>query len=249
MTLEDYAIHPFKVYRLLQSKKVEFLYHANTVTTSVTFINAKALLSRRYVEVNNLLQTKQRSDDEDKRFGVWDDIFLDGQDLHKRYKRANYYGPILFVLKLSILTNPNIHSIYITKSNPMYWKNNMTLSDKYYSGAEEVIENYLTGKRLDSQIMFTIKSPERAIKLKKFLAGILIDRPRITIRRKSNQKQNVGEYAQEKIRNALDTNGLRYIPIRFRHEKGLGWCQCEFNYQFEHKMKYKEFSKKFALLK
>ena len=97
---------------------VEFLYHANTVSTSITFIENNALLSRHFVESNNLFQSNQPSDKEDKLFDVWDHVFLDGEDLHKRYSRANKYGPVLFRFKLELLTSPQFQNVFITKTNP-----------------------------------------------------------------------------------------------------------------------------------
>jgi hypothetical protein len=69
----------------------------------LTFIEAKALLSRHYVEVNGLLQTPQYTDEKDKSLGIWDSVFLDGYDLHLPFG-VNYYGPVLFVMKLDLLS-------------------------------------------------------------------------------------------------------------------------------------------------
>lgn len=87
--MDDFYINPKRVYQILVGKKIEYLYHANTVLTSLTFIQQKALLSRNFIEREQLIQTEQKSDQEDKKYNVWDDVFLDGLDLHKKYRRAN----------------------------------------------------------------------------------------------------------------------------------------------------------------
>ncbi len=81
------------------------LHHANTVTTSCTFLENGALLSRGYVQKYGLEQTPQGSDDIDKKYGIWDAVFLDQVDIHfrgGRRKGPNQYGPVLFVLDLDV---------------------------------------------------------------------------------------------------------------------------------------------------
>lgn len=58
--MENYALPSKEVYRILREKGLQYLYHANTVATSLTFIKQNALLSRHYVEANNLVQTWQK---------------------------------------------------------------------------------------------------------------------------------------------------------------------------------------------
>lgn len=64
------------LFSLLSAKGVKFLHHANTVKTSLTFIKAKSLLSRAYVEKNSLDQTEQYTDTKDKKFDIWDSVFF-----------------------------------------------------------------------------------------------------------------------------------------------------------------------------
>ncbi|MBK8653103.1 MAG: hypothetical protein IPN20_04190 [Haliscomenobacter sp.] len=85
-----------EAHRILKSKGVTHLHHANTVTTSKSFLENKALLSREYIEANNLFQTGQDSDRKDKKFGIHGFVFLDGKDLASYFSRPNHYGPILF---------------------------------------------------------------------------------------------------------------------------------------------------------
>lgn len=93
--MNDCAIPAKEIYSILKEKEVPYLYHANTVASSLTFIQNRALLSRGFVERKGLFQTPQKSDTGDKEFDVWEHIFFDGADLHLKYKRCNHYGPVL----------------------------------------------------------------------------------------------------------------------------------------------------------
>jgi hypothetical protein len=244
--MEDFKLSSKGIYQVLKKKGIEYLHHANTVATSLTFIEVGALLSRQFVEANDLNQTVQKSDTEDKKFDVWDSVFLDGEDLHKRYRRANKYGPVLFKLKLDLLISPSIQYLYVTKSNPWYWKDSTTIDQKYYKTIDELSLDYLTGKRLDSQIMFTIRTPEREIKLKKYLHSIVIDIPKLFINTKNGEELTVGEYAFGAINDALNKHGLGHITVLKRHDGKLTFCSCLPNYNYLHTFKKTEFKKIFA---
>nr|WP_288834970.1 hypothetical protein [uncultured Flavobacterium sp.] len=244
--MTEYQLSSKEVYQVLSKKGIDYLHHSNTVATSITFIENKALLSRHYIETNNLHQTPQKSDGEDKDYDVWDHIFLDGEDLHKRYSAANKYGPILFKLKLDMLTSPMIPYLYVTKSNPWYWKKTTTLDQKFYKSCEDIEKDYLTGKRLDSQIMFTIRNPDNNVKLNKFLHSIEIDKPKLVINLKSGAKMSVGDYAFTAIQGSLNQNGLGHIPITIRHSNDKLYCKCTVEYNILQIADYTEFKKRFA---
>jgi hypothetical protein len=112
----------FDVFSFLIEIGVTHLYHANTATTAASFLKEGGLLSRGAVESKSLLQTGQKSDDIDKLYGVWNDIFLDDLDIHQRSKKHNFYGPVLFRFKTEILTSPWTPDVAITKKNPVDWK-------------------------------------------------------------------------------------------------------------------------------
>ncbi len=80
--------------KILRSKGVRSLHHVNTVRTACTFLRHARLLARGVVEDKGLLQTPQQTDEIDKKFGVWWDIFLDGVDIHNRVSGLCYYGPV-----------------------------------------------------------------------------------------------------------------------------------------------------------
>lgn len=245
MSIEDFALRSKDIYGILKQKKVEFLYHANTVGTSITFIENRALLSRHYIETNSLHQTDQKSDKEDKEFDVWDHTFLDGADLHRKYSCANKYGPVLFKLKLELLTSPSLSQIYVTKSNPWYWKKSTKLEDKFYSNSEDIKSDYLTGTKLDSQIMFTFRKPTTEIKLNKYLKSIELDKPKLLVNSGNGSKKNVGDYAQEALITTLKSNGLGHIPISVRHNGKIAFCRCVANYNYIYSFDKPEFVKRF----
>lgn len=62
--MREYGLPPTETYNLLKEKGIGQLFHANTLKTSLTFIEQKALLSRHYIESNDLLQSRQKSDEE-----------------------------------------------------------------------------------------------------------------------------------------------------------------------------------------
>jgi len=221
------------------------MYHCNTLMTSLTFIENRALLSRKYVQDNGLKQTPQRSDAEDVAYNVWDDVFMDGFDIHKKYKTPNKYGPILFVMKPEVLLMPEICPVLVTKANPWYWKNYPTWESRYVQSAEEIQEKYLTGKIKDSMMMFTFRSPGTSIKLNKFLKEIVIDQPGYKI---MTTNRDLGEMVYTKITGALQANGLGQIPVRFRHaDEKFHWCSCKYQYSQLNILDRTEFVKRFRI--
>lgn len=66
----------------LLKKNITELFHANTVTTSLSFISEGGLLSRGEVEKRGLKQTSQLSDDDDKLYNIWNDVFFDSCDVY-----------------------------------------------------------------------------------------------------------------------------------------------------------------------
>lgn len=111
--MENYKLPSKEIYQILRDKGLQYLYHANTVSTSQTFIKQNALLSRGFVEENGLVQTDQKSDNEDKLYDVWNHVFLDASDLHSLYSRANYYGPVAFQIKLELFNSLTPNTILL----------------------------------------------------------------------------------------------------------------------------------------
>src|SRR5690348_1778209 len=127
MKLNNQALYDF-----FTEKGISKFFHANTVATSVTFLEEGGLLSRGAVEKKGLYQTPQTSDRIDKIVNVYDDVFLDSVDLHQLFPRQNYYGPVLFVFSNDFLLMEN-YDMWITRENPKYWNSEMSDDEKYFA--------------------------------------------------------------------------------------------------------------------
>ncbi|SED75988.1 hypothetical protein [Pseudomonas anguilliseptica] len=108
--------------RKLLELGVEELYHANSVLTSCEFLRQGALLSRGSIEALGMRQTPQYSDALDKRYNIWNDVFVDSVDIHARGSMANRYGPVMFVLDTEKLLNDvSSGQLWLTQCNPTKW--------------------------------------------------------------------------------------------------------------------------------
>ncbi len=244
--IEDFAISSKSLYKILKDKEVTHLFHANTVATSLTIIEAKCLLSRYQVEVDELAQSFQKSDANDKKYDVWDHVYLDGTDHHKKYGQSNFYGPVLFVFNLELLASQSFQKVYIMRSNPHFWNEKTTEDEKFYRNIEEVNENYLTKKGNDAQIMFTFRSPGYELKLNKFLFAIGIDEPKIILKMNSGGEMNAGEYIRTVIGTAMKENGIGHLPLLKRHQKPMDWCKCHAQYNWMYHTNMTEFKRRFS---
>ena len=92
-----------RVFEILKDKGVEHIHHANSVITTCQFLRNGALISRGSIDRYGMFQTAQKSDQLDKNYGIWFDIFTDSVDIHDRAKRANVYGPVLLELDLALI--------------------------------------------------------------------------------------------------------------------------------------------------
>ena len=124
-SLDEYTINNLnKVFNAIylcylraDNKKEDiYLYHANSVITSLGFITSKKLFSRKYGEYTGLPQTYQKSDEGDKQKDIFNDIFFDNSDIGS--KVICYYGPITFVFKAQEILHSE-REIKITRYNPI----------------------------------------------------------------------------------------------------------------------------------
>lgn len=166
-----------ELFNFFQSKDIQVLYHANTIQTSITYLNKNGLLSRGTVENLELNQTKQSSDEADKILNVWNDIFLDSTDLHTFFGRQNYYGPVLFEFDVSLVRNPQ-YEIWITKNNPIYWNTDTTLEERYFQNVSELNNDWHKYSR--QKMMITIRNNSQPI-LFESIRRVVVDDPRVTI--------------------------------------------------------------------
>lgn len=217
-----------ELYFVLKNKGVQNLFHANTVKTSLTFIGEGSLLSRQYVETNELIQTEQYTDQKDKCLGIWDAVFLDGTDLHQKYTRFNKYGPILFYIDLNVLLSDDFPEVKISKSNPDSWD---TSIDKFYESISEFDRDYLTGNKLyDGRIMFLFDKPQKKLILKRYCKKILIDDPKINLIYPDQTEKQISEMVKEAFNTELKKKNLYDIIIEIRHSDAK-LCGCYFQYK------------------
>lgn len=213
-----------ELYEFLLSRKFKFFFHANTVKTACTLIQQKGLLSRGAMSAKSLPMTPQSSDDIDKQFDVWNDIFFDLVDLHGYFPRQNLYGPVSFKLSNEFLLDPNLPNICITKDNPIYWTNSMSEEEKYYSSVSEYIvdfEKSMKNHTIQSK-MFTIHNTEKRIPFKKYLVAITLDNPAVRVNGVS-----LFPLAKEAIISSLNESGFNIDLLKARKCNN---CFCKANY-------------------
>jgi len=214
MKLDNSELHD-----LLIEKGVTHFHHANTLATSITFIENGGLLSRGDVETNGFFQTPQASDADDIMFDVWDDVFIDIVDLHGLFPRQNLYGPVLFKFNLEFLLNEDLH-IWVTKNNPIYWNNTLSQEDKYFQNVQELREHW---DDFDVQRkMFTIRKPRRPV-LFENLEEVLIDNPQVLIDDTDLQKES-------QLALYRTTEGFPKIKNLIHERKCTSFCYCTDNY-------------------
>ncbi len=164
-----------EIKEILLGKNINYLYHVNTVITSLTFLNNGGLLSRGMVDDMGLIQTPQESDEKDKYVGVYYDIFFDSDDIHRRAKKINDYGPITFVYSINLLDELPDGIIEITKDNPIRWRNNMDYEEKYFTNTLELRRHCQKGT-FGQHI--TLRNMHKPIPFSE-LVEIIIDNPQI----------------------------------------------------------------------
>jgi hypothetical protein len=212
------------VLRVLREHGANDFFHANSVLTSCTFLEAAALLSRQYVETHGLKQTPQTSDTLDKKYGIWNDIFLDTVDIHDRARRKNHYGPVLFVLNAeSVLEDKSLEgTLRITRENPVHWSDDQKPEDRYFETVDEFAKSFSYG---DFGKHFTFRTKDGKLSLANHLEYIIMDDP----------KDSLGDPdTYEAARDSLKAAAKRgKMPITIRKRECRPACQCLENYKMD----------------
>lgn len=223
-----------KVYKTLKSKGITHLYHANTVITSCHFLKRGALLSREKIEKLKLAQTEQSSDKIDKKYGIYNDIFIDSCDIHKRANQINHYGPVLFKINLDIINNESIGEMYITKENPSNWNPLDDIASYWFQNVKEVNEDF--GEFHFKQIL-VLRNCKGKLPLIDFLEEIIVDEPS----RNFPKKLDTVSYSIGALKLAYALGPLENVDFKVR--KCSGFCTCKNSYKgFDKKMLIKFFS-------
>jgi len=215
-------LNPKDVEAVLRKRKVNFLFHANTVTTSCAYLTHGKLLSRAGVEKLDLVQTKQKSDDVDKKFGIFNYIFLDTVDIHNRARRRNEYGPVVFVFSLDLLLMLGIKSIRVTKTNPIKWDGRESDDKKYFMSIEELDSGFVYG---DFGMSLMIED-EGGLPIKNGFSTMLVDNPNLRI-----NGVDIFKNALLALDNARLSGPLKNTDVSFgKRICPAGDCKCKWNY-------------------
>jgi hypothetical protein len=216
---------PAEVHDVLVSIGATQLHHANTVTTSSTFLEEGALLSRGYVEAHGLKQTSQSSDSIDKRYGIWDAVFVDHVDIHYRggrKKGPNQYGPILFELNVNALLKlPSETDVRVTKKNPIHWKDKQDDAERYFLSPEELRKNIGYG---DFDKMLVIFTPTGRFEFPEKRVRIALDNPQ----RSMSNGEDAYRHAEQRLREAAK-KGL--VTADLGPHACLAGCACVDTYK------------------
>jgi len=206
-----------RLHKLFVEKGITHLYHANTVATSITFIQQKGLLSRGAISNRQLYQTPQSSDRKDRVFGIWNDVFLDTHDLHSHFRRDNRYGPVLFKFSIDFLLKTK-SEVWVTKDNPIRWTKGMRSNDKYFSSVSRMKrewDNYKPERR-----MITIVNNSKAI-LFKYLQEVILDDPYLLL-----DEIDLFAIARRQLQKAIKASDL---DVKIKARK-CSVCYCKDNY-------------------
>lgn len=204
------------VFDALSDKGVTELHHANSVATACQFIRAGSLLSRGSVERLRVAQTPQASDEADRRYSIWFDVFLDSVDIHKRASRANAYGPVLFVFDIDIINANGTGRIWVTKQNPTKWSGKAD-SQRWFKDKNDLEENFVKG-RFDQ--MLVLRHCGGALPFGKHLKKIILDDPQL----KTELDVDIYSMSVGALRLAMQDAKID-VPIQRR--KCVDECACE----------------------
>jgi len=216
-----------EVFGVLKGIGATHLHHANSVTTSCTFLEQGCLASRGFVQDRNLKQTPQTSDGIDQKYGIWHRVFVDHVDIHDRAGRVkgpNHYGPVLFVLDLDVLLElPEGSKVLVTKKNPVYWRNEEPDGARWFQNQEELAASLHYG---DFDKMLVIQTPSGKLDFPNRIAQIILDNPQ----RKVSSGQDAYTYAEDRLKKAAKTGQVQVsiIPRTCRYgctcvQKYAGW--------------------------
>ncbi len=209
------------VYKHLASNGVKEIHHANSVITSCHFLRSGNLMSRGTVDRKKWFQTEQASDEDDKAYSLWFDIFVDSVDIHKRAGRANAYGPVMFVLDAKLIEEAYTGRVWVTKLNPTKWENKKR-DERWFSSADDLKENFVKG-RFDQMVVFRHCGGE--LPIKDYLKEIILDDPSVELK-----KDEVDFYsmAYGALQLAMAEGGID-VPINKR--KCVDTCLCLKDYE------------------
>ncbi|WP_321818200.1 MULTISPECIES: hypothetical protein [unclassified Paraburkholderia] len=204
-----------ELHDILWKKGVRTLHHANSVMTSISIIQLGGLASRHLVERSGLNQSGQYTDDLDREFGIWDDVFMDTVDIHKRISNRNQYGPVLFELDIAVLNAlPRSAQVLVSKLNPSKWGASTPSKERYFEDALEASTGLRVGN-FDQMLM--IGNVNGIIPFEGYLKRIILDDVVV-----GNEVSPEFQCAEREINLALQKGGIGVQVTR----RGCVACRC-----------------------
>ena len=174
-------------------------------------------MGRGIVAEGGFPQTPQQTDEIDKRYAIWNDIFLDGIDIHERARQRCFYGPVLFVLDLSLLAQDFLSSVWVTKRNPQFWEDGENAADRYFTSIPELQQAY---KKTDFDFSIVLRSVGGSLRLKPLLKKIVLD---------ALPHTHLFNQALGALKASARTSGMTNIKIEPR--MCVRTCQCQKQYK------------------
>lgn len=208
--------------RVLLDHNVHHLYHTNTVETSLSFLNNGGLLSRGLCEEMGLPQTPQKTDDTDKRDGIFFDIFFDASEI-QCITGFSAYGPILFQYSIDVLDIIDEDHIRVTRCNPEKWQASTSFEERYFTDRNSF---YLEYNSRDFGQHITLINQHSPLSFD-YLERIVISDPQ-------RDDNHLYEQAFLAIESALHDNNIRVSFVRR-------------DYSYNDKF-YEKYSKQFLLM-
>jgi len=210
-----------KVYEILGRKGVDAIYHANSVITACQFLRGGSLMSRGTVHRKGLYQSPQNSDPSDKQYGVWFDVFTDSVDIHARAKRANIYGPVLFMIDLELIRKTYTGKIWVTRLNPAKWASK-SHKERWFVSAEDLERKFVRGC-FDQMIVFRHCGGD--LPFHEYLKKIVLDDPRL------KSKTGIDYYSMAYGALKLAITEGNFHDVRIRKRVCPAECICEKKYK------------------
>lgn len=163
------------VLKVALANEVKHLFHANTVTTSLSFLQLGGLVSRARVERDGLPQTKQTSDEADRAYHIFDKIFLDPTDLHERFGKRNLYGPVTFVFDVEVLTLDCVKEARVTRYNPANWNMSSVAPDRCWLTAPGDVSSLLRPDAWQNHVV--LSCDDEVLPFTPYLRRVILDDP------------------------------------------------------------------------
>lgn len=216
---------PSYIVRFLEERGVNYLFHANTVATSCSLIRLGALCSRYCVETSNEIQTVQSSDELDHEYGLWDCVFLDSVDIHRRASQRNNYGPILFMMRASILEQTEGKIVRITKLNPTKWAG-ISEEERWFQNCEELENGFAVG---NFDQMIVVPNAGKSLIFNEKLRVVIIDDPQEDV-----DGENGYLLAERSIKEAATLSNVTLANVKLR--ECVAECSCVKHYKSNSKL-------------